>query len=295
MSRGYRSIIVAVIGWLTLIAAGPPKPNGQQPNQSTPSQTERPQIPAPVEQRGEASDSDKPCKQGNDDRESDLCAQWKAADAAKSAADATWLFGAFGTVVGGLTLAAAWSAAKWARKAAEHTAESVIEAKRSADAAEEAMATTMSAYEMQIRPYVAITTVDEEDRLPFSRETILKFAVKNFGQVPATNVRLSLGDAVRPEPIGDFAVPIGEKFGDYGLIAPGDCREEKIHAKGLSPAEIANAASGAVKFLVRLRIDYTWPEGADFHDLTMILDDPSTNEWNLLDKRRRQNLAQRER
>jgi len=78
--------------------------------------------------------ADKPdvgCKADQEDRRSNLCAQWKAADAAyDSALWALWqvIFGGIGLLVGAATLAAAIMAARYARDAANET-------KRGADAA----------------------------------------------------------------------------------------------------------------------------------------------------------------
>lgn len=64
------------------------------------------------------------CAAGHDDRHSELCAQWKATDAAvNSARSAYWtMIAAFvGLVLGAGTLLAAWRAAHWAKAAAVHT------------------------------------------------------------------------------------------------------------------------------------------------------------------------------
>lgn len=78
-------------------------------------------MAATLREANKPSDLNQPCEQGEDNRSSDLCAQWKAADAARSSADAAWLFGALGSLIGALTLAAAAAAAIWARKAANET------------------------------------------------------------------------------------------------------------------------------------------------------------------------------
>ena len=116
MLRGYRSILDAFVG-LALAGAQPPKEDGGQPTETPSSKIERSLEDIASSQRKavESSDLEKPCKEGDDQRSSDLCAQWKAADAAKTASLAAWL----GALIGAFTLAAAYSAAKWARKAAK--------------------------------------------------------------------------------------------------------------------------------------------------------------------------------
>lgn len=78
--------------------------------------------------RGYSTD---PCYSAKDYDVGTFCAQWKAADAAKSAADANWwtvYFAGLGVALAGVTLVAAIAAAYFAKNAA-------YENKRSADAA----------------------------------------------------------------------------------------------------------------------------------------------------------------
>jgi hypothetical protein len=90
MPRGYRIAIFAAVGWLSLTA--------EQPNpsaQSKQAQTDRrvgdalTNIAATYDNQAKRAQSPKesrPCEPGEDQRDSDLCAQWKAADAAENAA-----------------------------------------------------------------------------------------------------------------------------------------------------------------------------------------------------------------
>lgn len=140
MSRGYRCIIFAIVGWLT-IAASPEqhsaRDNKKQPDQASSQALQ--DIAAAIKTANEREQPDKGCQAGEDARDSDLCAQWKAADAAKESADWTrrtfWL-AVVGTFIGSLTLLAAGLAAKFAKDAAIHTDAGAKEAKRSADAAD---------------------------------------------------------------------------------------------------------------------------------------------------------------
>ncbi|MGD9811190.1 MAG: hypothetical protein AB7U35_07625 [Sphingobium sp.] len=131
----YRGVILA-LGGLILIGASPPsKQDGTNPPQASNEKIERSleDIATSLKQANKPSEHDKPCSKGDDYRDSDLCAQWKAADAAKSAADAAWWIGGFGLLIGAFTLGAAVAAAIYARSAAIHTktsADSFIEAER---------------------------------------------------------------------------------------------------------------------------------------------------------------------
>lgn len=91
-------------------------------------------APRPETVSTDVSQSDRGCARGRDVRSSDLCAQWKAADAAADAARWSWwqmVVGILGVVVGAATVGAAIAAALYAKKAAE-------EAMRSATVASDA-------------------------------------------------------------------------------------------------------------------------------------------------------------
>lgn len=102
MLRGYRGIVIAAFGWLTL--------TGQQP--SPPAKAEQTQAQARVgdtlsniattdneqAERAKRQPERPPCGTRQYERPDDLCAQWKAADAA---ADAAWW-----TVIGSVISAA---------------------------------------------------------------------------------------------------------------------------------------------------------------------------------------------
>ena len=102
MSRGYRIFILAI----GLALAGPTAPpqhqgQGKEPaTQAKPAPTESPTVDI-----GQSKDYQKPCDRQERNRNSDLCAQWTAADAARDAADwsyvSLWLTGAslFGLLV----------------------------------------------------------------------------------------------------------------------------------------------------------------------------------------------------
>lgn len=149
MSERNGNIIAAIVCGLIfvlLLAALPPHDQGnpqQTQTEQTLAETEGPSARL-VNDAYKNPDLDKPCDQGADHRESDLCAQWKAADAAKESADWTrrsLYIAAGGLLISILTLGAAAAAAVYAGKAANFTrtgaeaAEaSVIQARRSADA-----------------------------------------------------------------------------------------------------------------------------------------------------------------
>lgn len=122
----YRGLVLA-FGLILTAASQPPKVDRQQPTNSAPAKVERSleDMSASLREANKTSDLEQPCEEGDNKRSSDLCAQWKAADAAEKGAGAAWLFGALGTLIGAFTLAAASAAAYFAKKAADHTKEGV--------------------------------------------------------------------------------------------------------------------------------------------------------------------------
>jgi hypothetical protein len=125
MLRGNRLFILAVAG-LALVGAGQP-PKGQSQAEPTKEQREISQslkdIAASLEESDKPNEAEKPCPKEQENRNSDLCAQWKAAHAAADAAEASWYqfrLGVGGLIVGFLTLVAAGVAAYFAKKAADY-------------------------------------------------------------------------------------------------------------------------------------------------------------------------------
>jgi hypothetical protein len=154
MPRGCRCALIAAFGWLILAAASPPpKDKGANPPQASNEKIERSleDIAASLKQVNEPSNHDKPCQEGNDERGSDLCAQWKAADSAKSAANAAWWIGGGGLLVGALTFGAAVVAAKFAGRAAKST-------KDAADAAHTLL-------DVEQKPFLSIRPIDTDEIL----------------------------------------------------------------------------------------------------------------------------------
>lgn len=119
------------IAAVALIGASPP------PHRATPEtqrlQGQQTQLPTLKASGAGAQRKEASCRPGQDDRTSDLCAQWKSADAANRSADWTRL----GVLMGLPTLVAAGVAAWYAGQAAAHTAAGSREAKRSANVAVE--------------------------------------------------------------------------------------------------------------------------------------------------------------
>ncbi|MGW8202463.1 hypothetical protein ACWGM0_07935 [Sphingomonas bisphenolicum] len=99
MLRSYRSIVAALVGWLILVGAAQPPQGDNQTNQAAAAESLNQAtntIAAAIRSTIHAPDKDMGCIQGHDERSSDLCAQWKAADSARDAAE----YAFWGLIVG---------------------------------------------------------------------------------------------------------------------------------------------------------------------------------------------------
>jgi hypothetical protein len=175
------------------LVGGPPKQATQQPASAAEHQARTPAQPMAraFQQLQEASQHDQPCAYGNDNRASDLCAQWKAADAAQSASAAAWWIGILGSVIGAFTLAAAWAAARWAKKAAIHTEESAVEASRAATAMQTQNELTLASQRPWIKLDARVTKFDLDDE-GIDITTCIAIEATNIGKSVALDVRMDV-------------------------------------------------------------------------------------------------------
>ena len=152
-----------------------------------------------IEKVNSAPHPDMGCPVGKEDRSSDLCAQWKAADAANDAAVSarkTFRLGIVGTIIGFFTLVAAGLAARYAKSAANET-------KRAADIAtstlEEARKNTFEQIKIAQQGLLAaingqrawlsanLRITDQQIRDDQLHFTFFASA-KNIGNTPALNI-----------------------------------------------------------------------------------------------------------
>ena len=156
MSNSYRSVILAITG-LILTANSPPSYQNRPDNKAqSASQVadEGVSLLATFIDAIKPSEKDGGCQQGQDKRQSDLCAQWKAADAARDAADyalATLLFSTVGTVL------LIWT-----------------------------LAETRSNTRREQRAYVKIDTVREGTVVP-NKFIKIPVSITNYGMTPASD------------------------------------------------------------------------------------------------------------
>lgn len=208
MLRGSRCIILALVG-LILLGAGEPRKSDAQPKQTT-EQGEiaksLQEISATLERAQQADETTKPCAPEQPNRNSDLCAQWKAADAASSAANAAWkqyYAALFGLLLGAITMAAAIAAAIYARRAAVATEDTVEIAKtaaseagnaleiaeRNAGAAVKLADQAEKTAERQLRAYLSVKSITFKDDEEWTDKEVisspfLSLDIENNGQTP---------------------------------------------------------------------------------------------------------------
>jgi hypothetical protein len=246
MPRGYRNIVVAAVGLLTLAAS---------PRQSAEREQARSQVaiakslatianssvesvkPVPPSER------DQPCRKGEQRRESELCAYWQAADeaaeASKWAARSFWA--ALGGVVGLLfTLWFNLEAWRGAKSGNINTTKALREAARSADAMQqvatslgdqakllvettninrEILSRQKTISELQLRAYLSVVigggVYQERDKnLRFEARPILL----NNGNTPAQKISHKIRAAILPVPLP----------ADYVLDRPEDTDSESL-------------------------------------------------------------------
>jgi hypothetical protein len=197
----YRGIVVALIGVILIGAA--PKDGGKEARKNTHTKTEigksAPTIAAtstdPV-QIVQRPIMERPCNEGRDNRESDLCAQWKAADAASKAA--WWAaIATFVTAIG--TFGLFWQI-KLTREAVQDTGEAT---KAMRDANEIARQSN----ERQLRAYLSATPIHTFLTYLGEREggTLASFKIDvetcNHGLTPAYDVKVWANFSLVEQPI----------------------------------------------------------------------------------------------
>jgi hypothetical protein len=191
--RRMRAVLFALAA-LFLAAASPSGQQGQsqQPGNSNEIAASANGTEATVVEAAREQQTDTGCKAGQDRRESDLCAQWKAADAAHASAvwaEYTYWLGVVGLGIGFLTLLAAGAAAKFARDAATET-------KRGADAADNTLRSNR-AWLVVDHPNFGVRHRPGQDPPPIVGLQV-SLTLKNTGQSPAVSCGLSTTSRLAP-------------------------------------------------------------------------------------------------
>lgn len=145
MTRDYRRIVILAVGWLVLTAAQQPQ-NGENAKRARVEQSVTDSLSDIARSQREANkprEQERPCRIGEDNHASDLCAQWKAANAASDAA--YWskmavLLSVVQLALGALGTWLLWHTLRATRAAVEDTSEATQQMKRSNEIAQDALA-----------------------------------------------------------------------------------------------------------------------------------------------------------
>jgi hypothetical protein len=175
------------MGWLSLAADTPKKAAAGEPSAASEERIAEAfnNLAAVVKGQAPSPQIETPCDPNDNIRSSDLCAQWKAADAAKSAASAAWWMGVIGALLGGATLWVAVRAALWAKKAALHTEAGSKEAQRAADAAERSLEIAQDTAKRELRAYVSLLKATMPKFVVDNDSIDVVMHVENSGSTPA--------------------------------------------------------------------------------------------------------------
>jgi hypothetical protein len=232
MLRRYRSIIAAIAG-LVLIGASQPDKKTTDSEQSNTKISEvdaqtRVDVGPPT-----SPPKDEGCKADKEDRKSELCAQWKAADAANDAAKWAWLqlglsaLGVLGLVI---TLWFNFRALRIAEDAADETKDALAVAKQSADSAANLVRLSDRNAQLELRAYLDFDGVRIDRQPNFDNPTNpdekgvrLKITIRNYGRTPAANVECSVTPKSRfAKDPNSYAVGEEDRRTPHA-IAPSDC------------------------------------------------------------------------
>jgi len=283
MPRGYRCIVLAVVGWLILSASNPTlaKPDqGQEKSQPR----AYPADAAPSAPPAQSANPDKPPSQpcigaerGN--LSCDAIAAKAAYDQARDA-DRQILIGWL--QAGGLVLSlffsalatrAAFKAVREAEKGAQAGLDSVVEAGRAADAARDQADLATTAYEALERPYIFVDIIADDIESDMDNAysascykgkfaISIEYVIKNFGKTPAVITEISTTYAIWPDVPPDYRYASNFTSSDLILEAGGVrndvCRSDLEYSReafeSLRECEVSAFFIG--------RIDYSDPTGA---------------------------------
>jgi hypothetical protein len=234
MLRGYRRIIIAAVGWLTLAAAQQPAEH-KNSNQSGAQTTKTAKSSLPPAEASSVNEVDNftaypgynpdPCYRAKSHDKADLCAQWRAAIAAEKSAHearratnwsvaATFLSfiavvglivtlwqtsGALGEARRGNILAMRENARATRRAAASarETVQALDAAVRSADAADKHVQIAEQSAQAQIRAYIVAERVFFSV-MPTEKFICIEVIIKNAGLTPARITKVTAGLWIAP-------------------------------------------------------------------------------------------------
>lgn len=250
MHRGYRLALCAVFGFLSL-AAGPQPGSGDQAEGADSQERIARSLEAIAAAQGEAvkpTEENRPCPATYDNPESDLCAQWKAANAASDSA----LWAMLGVLVGCVSLGGIYYTFR--------------ETRRTADAAIAAVGATKSGNDIaadtaihQLRAYVYIKTSEHAlspSKLdPTTSDITISYKVHNFGQTPARKSKAVAVACVGPFPLQELLPELPKRTALWDL-PPGHEGGDALTMRDVPQATITALSSGRITLWIHGEITY---------------------------------------
>lgn len=266
MHRSYRYILGAAIG--LLVGAAAPLPSAEDASTEH-AQTERhianamAGIDASLRQANQPNILESECDPEKPNRKSDLCAQWKAADAAGDAARYGWwqlTLGWIGLALGGVTMGAAIAAATYAKRAAvatedtvqlareasEGSMEALAIAARNADSAAIQVAVTQDTAKRQLRAYLSIEGAHVTGFMT-DGSPMFWIHVVNRGNTPAHNVICRSTVVLGGYDPNLLRMKFEQNCHKRGTILnPGQSISERVDVEGKIPRHLLNVDIGRV-------------------------------------------------
>lgn len=236
MPRGYRTIVIAAVGWLALTGAQP-KPAASHEQSYAYSRVGNAlsnvaAINDKQTKRSERAPESPPCGPRQYQGKDDVCAQWKAADAA---ADSAW-WAAFAGWFGGLNflgVLAAIGLAFHSNWIARDTAK------------------------RQLRAYVGYSNEWYHNEFALGQELLLKPRIANFGETPARNVIWQAQLEMISDPDADNAFILSPlQPGSKSTLGKGQWTQTRLSVTP-NAGHYALITSGAAKLYVFGSISYT--------------------------------------
>jgi hypothetical protein len=269
---GLIAVIDAAVAGLALIGTGePPKKAAYSKQTHATKQEDIAQnlasvVPFKAQQVVDTSKKQEPCGQAKYKSSDDLCAQWKAADAAREAADWAWLqmwLSSLGVIGLALTLWFNFRALSIAKDAADETKDAIIIARQSAESAANLVRLSDRNARLELRAYLDFDGVridrnpDYDDpQIPLEKGVVLKITIRNYGRTPAQNVESDVTPQVRSarSPTA-YSITNGDRKAIH-TISPSDCFYLRFHWR-LPTAILEKIESAEIQIIIPIIITYT--------------------------------------
>ena len=275
MPRGYRRFIAAGCIGLAIFAIGAwsqraaiwaDGPSAYPEYRETAEDAQKRLPFATPQQASKSVEDQQPCRNPQGHDASDLCAQWRAADAAQRAARWAWwqlIFSLAG--IGGLIVTLWFNFEAWdqARKSEGDTERALTAAEDNARAALKLAESADTNAKKELRAYLDFNGVTLKrwpqyvvppDQIGMRHRT----KIKNYGRTPAENVHItaifSLEGEAAKEPGPLFKADPVEK--PIAIVSPGSSVHEQTFF-GLTESLIAALNQGLLKIKVSVLLTYT--------------------------------------